>query len=224
MFRSTAGMRSSVQPSAYVVSSSSMRSRRSVTPSTSVTAYPGTGGSACASRSFAVIRTSVPRRSDSYRMSSARFRALRRAERRSGCSPLAGTSVVHAADVPAVAGVDLDLLAGAHEQRHLDSGAGLQLGRLGAAGGAVALQTRVGVLDDQLDTGRQFDVERSGVVQRDDDLGVLQQVVGVAAHRLGRDVDLVVGVGVHEDEVGALLVQVGHAALVDVGGLDLGAG
>jgi hypothetical protein len=37
-------------------------------------------------------------------------------------------------------------------------------------------------------------------------------------------VQLVVGRGVHEDEVVAVLVQVGHVALVDVGRLDLGAG
>ena len=58
------------------------------------------------------------------------------------------------------------------------------------------------------------------------DLGglVLQEVVrGVADGGL-RDVDLVVGRPVHEDEVGPVLVEVLHVAAVDVGGLDLEAG
>src|ERR1700743_272139 len=70
----------------------------------------------------------------------------------SGGTELGGTgSGTDAAQVSPVAGVDLDLLAGGHEQRHLDLRAGLQSGRLGAAGRPVALQARVGVLDDQLD-------------------------------------------------------------------------
>jgi hypothetical protein len=67
--------------------------------------------------------------------------------------------VVHATEVAPVPGVDLDLLAGGEEQRDLDLGAGLQRGRLGATRGAVALQARVGVRDDQLDAGGQLDVE-----------------------------------------------------------------
>src|SRR5690606_40028917 len=47
------------------------------------------------------------------------------------------------AEVAAVTGVDLDLVAGVDEQRHLDLRAGLQLGRLGATGRTVALQARV---------------------------------------------------------------------------------
>src|SRR3712207_7043074 len=49
--------------------------------------------------------------------------------------------------------------------------------RSGAAGGPVALQAGVGVLDDQLQRGRQLDVERHALVGGHDDLGVLQQVV-----------------------------------------------
>src|SRR3954454_21974608 len=156
-------------------------------------------------------------------MSTARLRALDRAAIRGGAGGR-WTSSVGAAEVPAVAGVDLELLAGADEQRHLDLRAGLQRGGLGAAGGAVALQARVGVLDDELHGHGQLDVERGAVVDGHDDLGVLEQVVRAVADGLGRHVDLVVGVAVHEDEVGAVLVQVGHRPLVDVGRLDLGAG
>ena len=69
--------------------------------------------------------------------------------------PLAGlgacghqaASAADAAEVGRVAGVDLDLLAGGDEQRHLDGRAGLEGGGLGAAGRAVALQAGLGVGD-----------------------------------------------------------------------------
>src|SRR3712207_6990254 len=62
-----------------------------------------------------------------------------------------------------------------------------------AAGGAVALQARVGVLHHQLQGHRELDVERGALVDGDNDLGVLEQVVRAAADGLGGDVDLVVG-------------------------------
>src|SRR5215470_20002151 len=148
---------------------SSMRAWCPLTPSTSSTAYAGTGGSARATRSPSVATGSVCRRSLSYSRSSARFLALLRA--------VTGRSV-DPAEVPAVAGVDLDLLAGRQEQRDLDLGTGLQPGRLGAARGPVALQARLGVRDHQLDAGRQLHVQRVALVQADHHRGVLQQVVG----------------------------------------------
>ena len=54
-------------------------------------------------------------------------------------------SAVDPAEVSAVAGVDLDPVAGVEEQRHLDLRAGLQRRRLRAAGGPVSLQARVRV-------------------------------------------------------------------------------
>ena len=50
---------------------------------------------------------------------------------------------------------------------------------------------------------------------------VFQHVLGRVPDHLRGHRQLVVGVGVHEDEVGAVVVQVLHRALVDVGGLDL---
>ena len=55
------------------------------------------------------------------------------------------------------------------------------------------------------------------------DLLLEQVVLGVADHGVG-DGQLVVGAGVHEDEAGAVVVQVLHLAAVDVGGVDLGVG
>src|SRR6185437_10101074 len=124
MLRSTAGIRSSDQSVAFWLISSSICARCASTPSTKSTVYSGIGGSAWASRVARVSVGFVDRRSDSYRTSSARFRALLRAP----------TSVVDSAEVATVAGVHLDLFAGGDEQRHLDRRAGLELRGLGATG------------------------------------------------------------------------------------------
>src|SRR4051794_16334237 len=159
---------------------SSMPSRWEITPSTSDAAKPETGGaSAPAMRRASTSCGSSPRASDSKRMSRARLRAFDREPLRGvagdagpftgrgagspiGVLPtlLRGTSAAHAAQVAPVAGVDLDLGAGLEEQRDLDLRAGRDRGGLGAAGGAVALQARVGLGDLQLDRGGELDVER----------------------------------------------------------------
>ena len=90
---------------------------------------------------------------------------------------------------------------GGDEQRHLDRRAGLQRGRLGAAGRAVALQAGVGLADHQLDRGGQVHVQRHAVVERDRDHLLLEQVVRGVADDGRRDAGLVVVVTVHEDEV-----------------------
>src|SRR3954469_3226831 len=147
-------------------------------------------------------------------MSSARLRAFERAL----------TSVVHAAEVVARAGVDLDLGADLDEQRHLDLVAGLDVRRLGARVAAVALQARLGVRDLHDDRGGQLDVERVAVVEGDGRRAVLEQEVGGVTDDGGRHVDLVVVRGVHEDEVVAVAVQVLEVAAVDVLDVDLRAG
>jgi hypothetical protein len=80
------------------------------------------------------------------------------------------------------------------------------------------------VRDLEDDRRGQLDVEGGALVGGHDGVLVLEEVVGGAAHHGLRHVDLVVGVGVHEDEVGAVLVEVLHRPLVDVARLDLGAG
>src|SRR5690242_4335206 len=90
-----------------------------------------------------------PRISAAYRTSRERLRALERAGMTVG-------SGLHAAEVRGVAGVHLDLLALGDEQRDLDLVSGLEGGRLGPAGGAVADDARLGVGDRELDGGGEL--------------------------------------------------------------------
>src|SRR5690349_336857 len=208
--RSTAGIRSSDQPWAYVATSSSIRAWCSEMPRISRTVYSFTGGSAATTRSSRVWPSGRPRTSHSKSTSRARLRALERAAIR------ARRSRGDATQVGGVAGVDLDLLAGRDEQRHVDLVAGLEPRGLGAAGGAVALQAGLGVLDEQLDRRRQLDVEHPALVGRDDRVLVLEQEVLGVPDDLRADLELVVGRGVHEDVGRAVVVEVLHRPLVDV--------
>src|SRR5450631_736962 len=162
-------------------------------------------------RSVSNVSAFTPRCSASNSRSSARLRALARAD-----------TSVDSAQVRAVTGVDLDLGALLDEQGDRYLSAGLQRRRLGAASGAVTLQTRLGVGDLQSHRSGQLDVQGGTVVRGDHDVLVLEhELRGLADHVAG-DVDLIEGVAVHEDEVVAVLVQVLHSPLVDVGRLDLG--
>src|SRR4051794_21285855 len=196
-----------------------MRGACACTPRTSSTAYVGTGGSARSSHSPSVSNRSRSRRSASKSTSSARLRALLRALMRAR-----RRSRRDATEVTTVARVDLDLLALGDEQRHLDGGAGLESGRLVAAGGTVALNAWLRVGDRQLDRDRELDVEHGVLVPSHGRRHVLEQIVLRAGDRLAGHVDLVVGLAVHEDVVGAVLVEVLHLALVDDSDIDLGAG
>src|SRR5450759_417411 len=185
----------------------------STTPRTISTLY---SFRTCSVTGFAILCASnvsalMPRCSASNRMSSARLRALDRAD-----------TSVDPAEVGAVTSVDLDLGALLDEQRDSDLCAGLERRRLGATGGSVTLQAGFGVGDLQGHGGGQLDVQRSPVVRGDHDVLVLEHELGGIADHVRRDVKLVVRVAVHEDEVVAVLVQVLHGPFVDVGRIDLG--
>src|SRR3954454_18396984 len=137
------------------------------------------------------------RTSASSSTSSARLRALLRA----GIWVLGPSATSAATEGTAVPRVDLDLLPGGDEQRHVDGRAGLHRGRLGAAGGPVALQAGLGVGDLEEHAGRELDVERYALVRGDGGLGLGQQVARPLADRTAGHGDLVVRVQVHEDEV-----------------------
>src|SRR5665811_163173 len=185
----------------------------STTPRTISTLY---SFRACSVTGFAILCASnvsalTPRCSASNSRSSARFRALDRAD-----------TSVDSAEVRAITSVDLDLGALLDEQRDSDLGARLERRRLGAAGGTVPLQTRLGVGDLQGHGSRKLDVQRGAVVRGDHGVLVLQHELGGIADHVRGDVDLVEGIAVHEDEVVAVLVQVLHGPFVDVGRVDLG--
>src|SRR3954469_17886632 len=198
-----------------------MSFQRPTTPRTSSAVYGlfAARDSRSARRSSRSVSALRPRWSASKRMSRARVRALLRAAK-----GVRVRSVVDAAEVRPVTGVDLDPGAGLEEERHVDLRAGLERRGLRATGGAVALQAGLGVRDLEDDRRGQLDVERQSLVGGHEGVLVLEEVVGGVADDGLRHVELVVGVGVHEDEVGAVLVEVLHRALVDVARLDLGAG
>src|SRR5680860_1080585 len=164
----------------------------SASPRMRATVNSLTGGS------FATIRWSrrslskISRASHSKTRSSARLRALVLAAI-TGHPLEKQPSGTDATEVAAVAGVDLDLLAGRDEQRHADLMSGLEAGRLGAAGGAVALQTGLGVLHQELDRRRKLDVEHPALVRDHDGLLILEQEVGRITNELGSHLDLVEG-------------------------------
>ena len=123
-------------------------------------------------------------------------------------------SVVLAAGVGTVLGVDLDAVALIDEQRDLNLGSGLNGGRLGAGVGAVALQARLGVGDGQDHGARQIDAQRGAVVEGDQAVGAFEQELGLVAQKGLRNHDLIVGGHVHEHEVVTVLVGVLESAVV----------
>ncbi len=118
----------------------------------------------------------------------------------------------------------LIFVPGLEEEGDGDLGARLEGGRLRAAGGAVALQAGLGVGDLEDDRRGELDEQHRLVVAGHDGVLVLEQVLRRVADDLGAHRELVEGVAVHEDVVGAVVVQVLHRPLVDVGRLDLDAG
>ena len=123
----------------------------------------------------------------------------------------------------AVAGVDLQNVADGHVGGHLDGGAGLQRGGLGGVGGGVALEARLGLGDLKLDEHLRLDADQlvAGVQQRC--LVVFLQPLGSIAHRLGGNGHLLVGVVVHQPEVGTVVVQVLQLLGLKTHGVEFGA-
>ena len=131
--------------------------------------------------------------------------------------------VVDAGQVGTVTGVDLQNVAGFDEQRHLNLSASLQSCRLGATGGAVALQTRVGLRDGEIDGDGQLGEERLALVEGHLAGGFRKQELSTLRHLSVQDGNLVVGLVVHEDVSFTVVVQVRHVAAVDGSSLNLDA-
>ena len=121
----------------------------------------------------------------------------------------------YAREVLPGSGVDLDALARFDEQWHLHDEARLQSGRLAGTRDAIALHTRFGLGDGELDRGGKLHPDDARLVHHQDGGVAFLQVVHRTAE-IGRlHVQLVVGLVVHEDQRVALTVEVLHLALVD---------
>ena len=130
-------------------------------------------------------------------------------------------ALFRAAQVLAGAGVDGDDFADADERRHGDLQAGLQHGRLVLGGGGGALHGRLGLDHLQLDRRRQLEAQRLAFVEDHVGLGVFLHVGHQLADQVGLQRVLVAGFDVHEDVAVAVLVDVFHLTLFQVGLLDL---
>ena len=80
---------------------------------------------------------------------------------------------------------------------------------------AVALHARFGVGDGELDRGGQLDADDLALVHRQHRGVAFLEEVDRVADAVGRDLQLVVALVVHEDVVGAFAVEELHLALVD---------
>src|SRR5665213_121884 len=112
-----------------------------------------------------------------------------------------------ARDVALLSGVDLELVADGHEERHLDDSARLECGGLRDVRDGVAFDARLGVDDGQLDRHWQLYARRLSVHSEH-----LDGRVRLHEHQLVREIrrrngELLVRLGVHEVHVGAVLVE-----------------
>ena len=119
-------------------------------------------------------------------------------------------------DVFAGSRVHPELFAFLDEQRNVDHGAALEGGGLGRALGGVALHTRVALRHGGDDERGQFDVDRVVLPEQHVDFAILEQIFLRIADLLFAEVELVVGLGVHEDERAAVVVEVLHRPVFDV--------
>src|ERR1035437_8448173 len=126
----------------------------------------------------------------------------------------AGSLVLDAPDVAAVARVDADHVAGVHEERHVHRRAGFELRRLGRAGRRVALEARIGLFDFELDVGRQVGADRGRVVELDADLHPVLQEIGRVADHVALQREVLVRLVVHEVVAVGVVVEHLHLAVV----------
>jgi hypothetical protein len=140
---------------------------------------------------------------------------LRRAERAiAGIRPTVG-----AAQIRHFVGVDDDPLAGGDEGRHHDAHAVLELRRLVGGGGRLALDDRVGFDDLERHLVGEPDADRPLLVQFDGDHHPVLEEGGAFADEIARQVQLVIGGGVHEHQAVALGIEELEVLLVEANAL-----
>src|ERR1700684_1017929 len=128
---------------------------------------------------------------------------------------------LHAPDVPPVARVDANHVARVDEQRYVHGRAGLELRGLGGAGGRIALEPGIGLLDAELDVRRKVRADRRAVVELHGDPHAVLEEVGRVADDLALQRDVLVRLVVHEMVAVGVVVQHLHVAVVDGRALEL---
>ena len=110
---------------------------------------------------------------------------------------------------------------GADMRRHHDARAVGKLGRLVGRGRGLALHRRLGLDDLQRHARRQLDADRRLVEDRQDDLHPFLQPLRLIADDVGGNLDLVVGLGVHEVIAVGVGIEEVVILVLDEGALDL---
>src|SRR5579875_3468800 len=124
-------------------------------------------------------------------------------------------------EVGAGLGIDADHVADVDEVRHLHDEPRLHRRGLEHVGDGRGLEARGRVGDPEIDRLRQAHPHRLALVKLDHDAGVRREVVHGIAEQVGRERDLVVGLGVHEVVMAVALVEVLHLVLLEAHPLDL---
>src|SRR3954447_22178395 len=205
--RSIAGIRARVQPRACSEMASSRRALFASTPSTR-NVVRSSGSEICAANTSAA---GIPFVSASYSSIIARSRE---SERSSSTGRVRRRDTSDPGDVIAAASIGPDAVARVDEQRDLHDETCLERRRLSCARHTIALDTRFGVGDGQLDRGRNLDRDDLTLVERDDRDRLLNHVVGGVAERSRCNMQLVVVVGVHEHVLVAVAIEKLHVLLL----------
>ena len=132
--------------------------------------------------------------------------------------------MLDAGDELAVAGVNLNDLALVEVHGDLDDSAGVDGGRLGGTLDGIALEARVGLDDGGLDEHRRGHAHELVVGEEQLAGVILAQPLGVLAHHILGNGNLLVGLVIHEDVVGAVVVEVLELTGGEHDALELGAG
>src|SRR5262245_859372 len=128
---------------------------------------------------------------------------------------------LRALHVRAFGGVDLNALALVDEGRDLHGDAGLHLGGLEGVGGGGVLDAGLGIDHREHHRRRDFHADGAAVVEVDLDVGVGQEVTGLAFEEVRLQRELLVVLLVHEHVALAVLVEVLHFARIYERALDL---
>ena len=125
---------------------------------------------------------------------------------------LKGSDALH---ILAGAGIDADVVALVDEQRNADLSTGLDSSGLQGVGGGVALDTRLGLGDFQLDKVGDFNTEDLALIAQQLAGLVLLAELEVIGHIGSVDGDIIVGLVVHEVVQIAILIAVSHVLALD---------